>query len=364
MVRLYIIRHGDPYYEAPNGGSLTEHGKAEATALASFLAKEGITHAYTSPLGRAKLTAMLGLSEIVKFSTNHVDEQNDEQNDDDDEEDKNEIKRKKNNFEQNVPVEDWCRELSLWRCLDDYECQHATRTRSAVKRNPAIWDFPAPIVHSQLDGMIDGTTEEDTSSTSPTPSSSSKEEGCVESTKEFLSSSSKGGWTKQCPDHGMHNTAYKEFCANLDVLLSRHGIINVKPEQSGMNESHYYLSKELINDQEKRVAKIAIFCHNGTGLTMLSHLLRIPLPMVYASMWLAPSAVSTIVFDEYPAKEMEKYLVKKKKKKVDANLSDVIVSPKALCIGGTNHLAMAGLSVPNSKYEDHERPSGIKHNFY
>ena len=46
MVRLYIIRHGDPDYDTDkaNGGSLTEHGKAEATALATFLANEGITH--------------------------------------------------------------------------------------------------------------------------------------------------------------------------------------------------------------------------------------------------------------------------------------------------------------------------------
>jgi broad specificity phosphatase PhoE len=45
MVRLYIIRHGDPDYltDRANGGSLTDHGKAEAKALAQFLAEEGIT---------------------------------------------------------------------------------------------------------------------------------------------------------------------------------------------------------------------------------------------------------------------------------------------------------------------------------
>lgn len=330
MVRLYIIRHGDPYYEAPDGGSLTEHGKAEATALASFLAKEGITHAYTSPLGRAKLTAMLGLSEISQFSINEVYKQ----------ECKDEIDgniKPQNNFEKNVPVEDWCRELSIWRCQEDYECQHAKRTRSANKRNPAIWDFPSPIVHSQLRETIQGTEES-------------------------------LGWTKQCPDHGVHEDDFREFCKNLDELLSRHGIIKVAPSESGLHEDHYFLSKEVMNDVEKRKAKIAIFCHNGTGLTMLSHLLRIPLPMVYASMWLAPSSVTTIVFDEYPAREIVNYLTKNIEKKatltLDPNLSETIVAPKSICIGGTNHLATAGISIPNSRYEDDERPSGIKHNFF
>ncbi len=328
MVRLYIIRHGDPYYEAPGGGSLTEHGKAEATALASFLESEGITHAYTSPLGRAKLTGMLGLSKIPKFSTEEIGDDSEEEKD-------KQSTDAKNNFEKNVVVEDWLIELSLWRCKDDYDCQHASKTRSAVKKPPAIWDFPAPIAHSQFNTINQG-----------------------------LESSP--GWKRQCPDHGAYAESYKEFCDKIDELLTRHGIIRVAPEESGMNESHYFLSKNIIDDSENRLAKIAIFCHNGTGLTILSHLLRIPLPMVYASMWLAPSSVSTIVFDEYPAREMETYLASKSgvTARSDLNLSNVIVAPKAICIGGTNHLAMAGLSIPNSKYEDHERPSGIKHNFF
>ncbi|NLC32909.1 MAG: histidine phosphatase family protein [Clostridiales bacterium] len=54
-MRLYIIRHGDPDYEKD---SLTELGKKEAEALADYLPRLGLTHLYTSPLGRARETSM------------------------------------------------------------------------------------------------------------------------------------------------------------------------------------------------------------------------------------------------------------------------------------------------------------------
>ena len=53
-MRLLIIRHGDPDY-AIDG--LTERGVREADALADRLVRENIDYAYSSPLGRARLTA-------------------------------------------------------------------------------------------------------------------------------------------------------------------------------------------------------------------------------------------------------------------------------------------------------------------
>jgi probable phosphoglycerate mutase len=44
--------------------------------------------------------------------------------------------------------------------------------------------------------------------------------------------------------------------------------------------------------------KIGIFCHGGFGLTWLSLLLEIPLPLMWAGFWLAPTSVSTVLFDE------------------------------------------------------------------
>ena len=51
---LYIIRHGDPIYETD---TLTPRGIRQAEALSRRLASTGIDEIYSSPLGRAVLTA-------------------------------------------------------------------------------------------------------------------------------------------------------------------------------------------------------------------------------------------------------------------------------------------------------------------
>lgn len=51
---LYIIRHGDPVYPTD---SLTEKGAKQADALAQRLAVNGLDEVYSSPMGRARLTA-------------------------------------------------------------------------------------------------------------------------------------------------------------------------------------------------------------------------------------------------------------------------------------------------------------------
>ncbi|MDF2722078.1 MAG: phosphoglycerate kinase [Paenibacillus sp.] len=43
---------------------------------------------------------------------------------------------------------------------------------------------------------------------------------------------------------------------------------------------------------------IAVFCHLGFGMTWLAHLLELPLPLVWSSFFLAPSSVTTILFEE------------------------------------------------------------------
>ncbi len=59
-MRLLFIRHADPDYEHD---SLTEVGKKEAKALASFLREEKIEAIYASPLGRAQETMETYLKE-------------------------------------------------------------------------------------------------------------------------------------------------------------------------------------------------------------------------------------------------------------------------------------------------------------
>ena len=79
--------------------------------------------------------------------------------------------------------------------------------------------------------------------------------------------------------------------------------------------------------------RVALVCHNGAGLTMLAHLLALPLPLFWSGFWLAPSSVSCLVFDER---------------------SERWATPRALYIGDTSHLYDADLPV---------QPHGIKANF-
>lgn len=297
MVRLYIIRHADPDYDTnkAQGGSLTTNGMKEAAALAHYLKNEGITHAYTSPLGRAKLTAELALREILQFNCN--------------EHDATKSSNCTNNFDLNVGIEPWSRELSSWRQISHLQ---DFPTKQSQKKAPAIWDFPSPIIRNQLQELSQG-------------------------------DSSTPGWKEKCSDYSNYAENYKEFCSHLDEFLSRHGIIKNE------DECNYYLSRETANDPILRKAKIALFCHGGSGLTMVAHLLKIPLPLVHGGMWLAPSSVTTILFDEYTGPDEK---------------GAIVVTPRMISMGSTNHLSVAGLSISNSSYEDDfERPSGIKHNF-
>jgi broad specificity phosphatase PhoE len=80
--------------------------------------------------------------------------------------------------------------------------------------------------------------------------------------------------------------------------------------------------------------KIAIFCHNGTALAWLAHLLEIPLPSVWGSFWHAPSAVSTVLFEER---------------------SDTWAVPRCLSVGDVSHLYEARLPI---------QPRGMRGNYY
>ena len=51
---LYIVRHGDPIYSTD---SLTERGWKQAEAVAKRLADAGVNKVFSSPMGRAKMTA-------------------------------------------------------------------------------------------------------------------------------------------------------------------------------------------------------------------------------------------------------------------------------------------------------------------
>lgn len=70
--------------------------------------------------------------------------------------------------------------------------------------------------------------------------------------------------------------------------------------------------------------KVAMFCHAGFGNAMISYLLNIPLTLQWAGFWMAPSAVTTILFSKR---------------------SNNIVVPKCISYGDISHLYESRLPV-------------------
>mmetsp|Transcript_2081 Transcript_2081/g.2790 ORF Transcript_2081/g.2790 Transcript_2081/m.2790 type:complete len:322 (-) Transcript_2081:214-1179(-) len=321
MVRLYIIRHADPDYDTDreNGGSLTDHGRLEAMALGKFLKEQKLTHAYSSPMGRARLTAELALrDELPEILAD-------------------------------LKVENWTKELSSWRQVSsiagnepasalvsaDDRVGEGNTTVTTKKKSRAVWDIPASVIRSQLNECISG---------------------------EYKGSSPKG-WQQRCLDHSQYKDSFDSLCKESDLFLARHGIIR-EGQRYSMDTSKY-------DTKSRREMRIAVFCHGGFGLTWLSHLLGIPLPLFHSSFYLPPSSVSTVVFDEH-----NNYPDIHSMAAFDNNYDPVShysqpkrndfvwMTPRSLCVGGTNHLSMAGLETKVSSYEANNTPSGLKTNFW
>ena len=72
---LYIIRHGEPDYATD---TLTQRGILQAEAVGKRMLKAGIDHVFSSPLGRAKMTAepackLLGMECEIEEWTKELD---------------------------------------------------------------------------------------------------------------------------------------------------------------------------------------------------------------------------------------------------------------------------------------------------
>jgi broad specificity phosphatase PhoE len=112
---------------------------------------------------------------------------------------------------------------------------------------------------------------------------------------------------------------YDDIISASDRFLARHGF-----QREGLR----YRITRPNQDQ------IAVFCHNGIGLTWLAHLLALPLPLAWVGFWLPTSSVTTILFEAR---------------------DDVWAVPRALGVGDVSHLYAAGLPV---------LPRGIKGGFH
>jgi probable phosphoglycerate mutase len=70
--------------------------------------------------------------------------------------------------------------------------------------------------------------------------------------------------------------------------------------------------------------RIAVVCHGGIGMAWLAHLLQLPLSVVWSVFWLAPSSVTTVLFEER---------------------SQTFAVPRCLAMGDTSHLYAGGMNV-------------------
>jgi broad specificity phosphatase PhoE len=113
-----------------------------------------------------------------------------------------------------------------------------------------------------------------------------------------------------------------------DLLIAAKAEYHLTRVQSHSDSFLRQLGYERVGNKYKILKsnseQIALFCHNGFGLIWLSHLLQIPLPLMWSGFTMAPSSVTTILFDER---------------------SSEWAVPRCIGFGDTSHLYHAGLPI-------------------
>jgi len=100
---------------------------------------------------------------------------------------------------------------------------------------------------------------------------------------------------------------WQDFRQKADELIARHGYQRVA--------GRYRLERPNRD-------RVAIFCHNGTVLLFLAHLLELPLPLVWCGFFAWPASVTTIYFETH---------------------SEQWAVPRALGVADVSHIVQAGL---------------------
>ena len=82
---------------------------------------------------------------------------------------------------------------------------------------------------------------------------------------------------------GNSGSIYDESIAGLDALLARYG---------------YTRSGRIYRTERNTDTTIALFCHFGIAMVMLSHLLQIPLHLLLHGFIMAPTSITTLITEE------------------------------------------------------------------
>lgn len=264
--------------------SLTTHGELQAAALARRLAA---AHTQRRPFIARVYTSPMGRArQTAKYIADALDL---------------------------APiVEAWTQELTTWRA--DADRERNENTPLAGQGGRALWDMSAAFVRAHCRDQ-NGLLPNHTSQWRLVP-------GLVQKVE----------------------NDFETLIAHSDAFLARHGFAR---ESNGV---YRLVTAAAAPDDEReplpRDAAIVVVCHGGFGLTWLAHLLELPLVLFWNAFWLAPSSITTVLFETRD----ERYAV-----------------PRCLALGDVAHLHVAGLpeAVP-SRYEkpNGDRPSGLKANWY
>lgn len=115
--------------------------------------------------------------------------------------------------------------------------------------------------------------------------------------------------------------------ANSDLFPQPHTANRFRELRAGwiewLRQYRIQSTKEgLVTDTQLMGHDVAIFCHHGVGLALLSLIMDIPVAALWRTLWLPPASVSTVLLEQY-----------------DKNR----INPRLLCIGDTAHLYAEGL---------------------
>jgi broad specificity phosphatase PhoE len=108
---------------------------------------------------------------------------------------------------------------------------------------------------------------------------------------------------------------------NQPVLAENYEVVRQGSEDF-LARQGFMLKDDVYTVERENRKKIAIFMHLGSGLTWLSHLLAIPLPLMWAGFFLPTTSVTTLLLDER---------------------TPGCALPRCLGVGDVSHLARAGL---------------------
>jgi broad specificity phosphatase PhoE len=115
-------------------------------------------------------------------------------------------------------------------------------------------------------------------------------------------------WTAVPPyDSPAVRQMWADFRRSADGLLAAHGM-----ERAGCRYRRTGEGRD----------RVALFCHNGTVLLFIAHLLELPLPLVWCGFFAWPSSVTVFHFESH---------------------SDAWAVPRALSVADVSHLYAAGL---------------------